>query len=134
MSKVDHLPKTLPSREIPFTYSGVGEVTQLPYKGNFVVKVPTVRNISEMGIEAAKLSGGMSEWLDVNTKIINNAVAFLKTCLVECPKWFEEMDYGLDTDDINVVAGIFTQAEELVEKWKRDLKGQPEDDSGQVQK
>jgi hypothetical protein len=132
MSKINNLPKTLPEKEMPFEYSGVGELTQHKYTGSFVVRVPSTREISKIGIEVAKLSGGVPpDLLDNATIALNRAIAFLSVCLVESPAWFcnspdDEQEagisYGLDSHDLNIPIEIYKKADELVEGWHQKLR------------
>jgi len=134
MSKVAHLPKNVPSKDIPFSIKVKGSITGFEYGGDFVVKVPTGREISRMGVELARLNMGLlNEELDPSTATFHNAIAFLKTCLSECPEWFknapgdkvEGISYGLDSVDANVTIEIFKTANEKVGDWHKSLMGQP---------
>lgn len=123
-----NFPKKIPNREIPFTVTSKGEITQREYQGNFVVKVPTGRDRSQIGIKLAQLNGGVPfEALDQNTALYHNALAFLAVLLQEAPSWFtdspekEGMGYGLDTLDLNVVMDIFTEANGRVVEWQQNL-------------
>ena len=126
------LPKAIPSKELPFSVKLTGSTTGQSYEGDFVVKVPSVRDMSKIGIFLAKLGFGVPfEDLDTSTQILNNAVAFLQACLLEAPGWFRNaetdpktpgMAYGLDTFDVNVPVEIFRQANTLVEGWREALK------------
>lgn len=125
MSKIEGLVKSLPSREIPFSIKVDGIVTKQTYKGDFVVRVPLSRDMSKIGVEIAKLNGGVKfSDLDDGTAMLHNAVAFLKILLSESPEWFwkeDEMDYGLNTLDANVSVEIFLEAEKLIKNWKKTL-------------
>lgn len=135
MSKISNLPKTLPEKKIPFEYEGEGETTGHKYKGSFVVQVPQTREISQMGIELAKLCGGIpADLLDSRTGALNRAIAFLSVCLVDAPAWFvnspdneEEagVSYGLDSHDLNIPIEIYKKADELVEGWHQKLRQKP---------
>jgi hypothetical protein len=139
MSRVSHLPKSVPSKELAFKFKAKGSTTGHPYSGDFVVVVPQVRQMSRIGVELARLSDGVPfESLDKNTAALNNAIAFLKVCLKEGPAWFmnsprdekeEGMDYGLDTEDVNIPVEIFRQADAAVKGWYDSLKGQPDEGS-----
>lgn len=120
MSRVSHLPKNIPNKEIPFKIKVKGSVSRHAYTGDFVVKVPSVRDMGRIGVELAKLNDGIPlEMLDRSTAHLNNAIAFLRVALVKAPNWFvnslddedeQGMEYGLDTDDLNVPVEIFKQA------------------------
>ena len=139
MSKVSHLPKSVPSKLLPFKIDVKGGVTGHRYEGHFVVSVPEVRDMSRIGIELAKLNDGVPfELLDSNTRAINNAIAFLKACLREGPAWFvnatedegeEGIDFGLATVDANVPIEVFRAADKAIKGWNDSLKGQPADGS-----
>lgn len=125
MSKIEHLPKAIPPREIPFKIDLKGLVTGDRYKGDFVVRVPLSRDMSKIGVELAKLNDGVRfEDLDAGTAMLHNSVAFLRILLERSPDWFwkeEELDYGLNTLDVNICVEIFLKAEKLVKDWKKDL-------------
>lgn len=139
MSKVSHLPKTIPSKEIPFKFKGKGAVTQHKYEGDFVVSVPGGREMSRIGIELAKINDGIPlEMLDRSTASLNNAIAYLRVALKTGPAWFinsaadeqeEGIDFGMDTVDVNIPIDIFMQANAAVQGWYKSLKGQPKDDT-----
>lgn len=136
MSKVSHLPKSVPNKELPFSLKVKGSSSGHPYEGDFVVKVPGVREMGKIGIELARLNEGVPlESLDRSTATLHNAIAFLKVALIVGPKWFkndkldeteEGMDFGLDTDDVNVPIEIFKKAEGLVSDWHKSLRGAPD--------
>lgn len=135
MSKISHLPKTLPGKELPFNFKGTGDTTGHKYEGSFVVKVPSVRDISKIGIELAKINDGVPvELLDNMTAALNRAIAFLSVCIVEGPAWFtnnpedgqeEGMAYGMETLDLNVPIEIYKEADKLVAGWHDKLKQRP---------
>jgi len=137
MSKVSHLPKNVPSKELPFKIKVKGSVSGHSYTGDFVVRVPGVRAMGQIGVELARLNDGIPlEHLDKNTARLHNSLAYLKVALIKGPKWFvntlddaeeEGMDYGLDTDDINVPIEIFRKADKMVQDWYESLNGQPKD-------
>ncbi len=137
MSKVSHLPKNVPSKELPIKLKVKGSVTGHSYEGDFIVTVPGVRESNRIGNEVARLGDGIPfEMLDGNTQKLNNALAFLKVVIKTGPAWFintaddekeEGMDYGLDTMDINVPIQLFRQADKAIKGWHEALKGQPKE-------
>lgn len=137
MSKISHLPKTLPPKELPFEFQGIGDLSGHKYSGSFVVRVPTNRDLLSIGTENARLANGVSmELLENGAAVFNRAIAFLKVCLIDAPAWFinspdhpneEGISYGLDSYDINIPIEIFKLAEEKVQGWHNTLKGSKND-------
>lgn len=138
MSRISNLPKNVPTKELPFHFKAKGRPSGFTYEGDFVVEVPSVRDMSAIGVELAKLNGGVKfESLDVSTANLNNAIAYLKVALKKSPNWFsnssddpdeEGIDYGLDTIDLNIPVEIFRKAEKLVAEWYKTLRGEPKDE------
>jgi hypothetical protein len=141
MSRISHLPKNIPNKEIPFKIKVKGSISKKVYEGDFIVSIPTVRDMSKIGVELSRLSDGIPfEMLDKTTAGINNAVAFLKVTLKDAPAWFinpaedseeEGMDYGLDTVDMNVPIEIFAEAQKATSKWYKNLRVTSEDEPKQ---
>jgi hypothetical protein len=115
------LPISLPSKELPFNIEVLGAFTSYKYAGSFVVKVPHVSDMGKIGIEVAKLCGGIpSEELPIETALLFNAVAFLRVLLIDAPEWFtqkDQLDYGLNSVDPNVVIEVFNEAKKKVDGW-----------------
>lgn len=131
-----NLPKALPSKEIPFNFKSLGITTKRSYEGTFTVNVPSVRDMSRIGVELSRINDGVPlELLDRSTAALNNALAFLKISLKEAPKWFTDteqeggMGHGMDTLDVNVPIEIFKQANELVGNWHKSLQVTDEPES-----
>lgn len=128
MSRVKDLPKKIPSREINFTFECEGDVTGEDYSDNFQVLVPDVRMMGEIGLNFARLNGGIApESLDASTRTLHNAVAWLNVCIMNPPKWLIDIGFGLDTLDTNVALLLFTAGSAEVRKWKENLRKQPTD-------
>lgn len=135
MSKVSHLPKSVPSKEIPFKLDIYGSTfTKHRYKGDFTVRVPGVKEMTQIGVEIARLNDGVAfEHLDEDTRLLTHAIATLRVCLVSAPAWFqnrsddpneEGMDYGRETLDANVPVLVYAEANRLVKEWRASLQGQ----------
>lgn len=139
MSRISHLPKNIPVKEIPFSIKIKGSVSGKMYTGDFVVVIPSVREMSRIGVEVARLSDGIPlEMLDKTTAGINNAIAFLKVTLKSAPAWFinspsdsdeEGIDYGLDTLDMNIPVEVFSAAQKATSNWYKALRASAEDGS-----
>ena len=119
MSEITKLLKDLPPKEIPFSFKEVGSKTKIEYEGNFVIKVPSMKDQSRIGVELAKLGMGMSyNQLDEATAMLNNAIATLSVVVIEAPNWFtQEMEFGLNTIDINIPLKLYSKVSELLDKW-----------------
>lgn len=118
---MQQLPSSLPPKELPFTLEIEGSVTGKKYSGNFIVTVPKVQDMGRIGVEIAKLTGGIPlHQLPQETAILFNAVAYLKVLLIMAPDWFVqsgELDYGMNTLDPNIVIEVFNSAREKVDGW-----------------
>lgn len=135
MSKVSHLPKNVPPKDLPLKVKIKGSTTKHPYEGDFIIEVPNTRQMSRIGIECAKLNDGVApEALDRSTLNLNNAIAWLRVCVKQGPAWFvndatdpdeEGMEYGLETMDVNIPIHIFRESQKLITDWYEALKGQP---------
>lgn len=126
MTKSTSPMKSMPSTEIPFKFTGKGKITKKSYNGDFLVKVPRVRDMSRIGIELARLNEGVPlEYLDQATANLNNAIAFLKVTVLECPDWFSSsdkgMDFGMETLDYNIPIELFRQADKVISDWQKQL-------------
>ena len=128
MSEVKGLSRTLPPKEIPFQFECTGAITSRDYKGSFTVKVPSVREMSQIGLELSRINQGIPlESLDVNTARLNNAIAFLTVTLTQAPDWFtseDDVDYGFGTLDVNLITTLFRQASGLVDDWHKTVRGE----------
>lgn len=131
-TKTTTFPKTLPPKEAVFKVKVKGSTSQDMFEGDFTVRIPTVRDMSQIGVEMAKLNGGViSEQLDSNTYNLNNALSFLRVLIKDCPSWFSDseeeggINYGLDTLDYNVPIEIFKIANKKVDEWYKVLRSEP---------
>ena len=121
----------VPSKHIPFRISVVGETTGKRYEGDFIVSVPSVGDISRIGVELSRLNQGLPvEFLDENTATINTSLAFLRVALKDAPAWFVNleddkkapgMNFGMDTLDYNIPREIFMAANAKVMAWRKAI-------------
>lgn len=123
MSNYEGLPKTVPGRELPFSFK-LKDKDGISYDGDFIVRVPSAREMGRIGVEMAKLNGGVPlDHLDAGTALLHNAVAYMRVVTIDAPKWFAESDCGLDLDNPQVILTVFEKAEKLISDWKAAIHG-----------
>ena len=122
-----YLPKNLPETNPFFELSDViGEITKEKYSGRFECRIPNIRIQANIAKYIAFLDGGMTEALDQRTVDIHKMHAYCKHCIIECPDWFKESDYGYDLYDGNVLEAIYNKVLEKEEKWLQGIWGKKE--------
>jgi hypothetical protein len=90
------------------------------YKGKFVSKKLSIRDLAVLGVRKAQLNGGMhhdqenpGHGVDVQTDEFNNMVAHLELSILEAPKW-----WNLDEiTDIDLVAKVYREVIEFENKF-----------------
>jgi hypothetical protein len=134
MSNFKHLPKSLP-KENPFfdLEETIGQLTKEPYSGRFECKIPNQRIQANIAKYKAFLNGGMDATLDSATKNLHHMTAYCKFCLVECPDWFKDSDYGYDLYDNNILEAVYHEILKKEQNWLDGIWGK-EEESGDEQK
>lgn len=103
-----------PPNLFSFKLDMMGVETGKKWRGKFIYRRPNVgmrRDISQ--IESI-LNQQICDKYNIKVpapevRSYNYTLAYLKVCLEECPKWFEDSDYGLKMDDENIVNFIASQ-------------------------
>lgn len=96
-------------RSNPFSIDYKSEVDDRVYKGKFVSKKLSIRDLAALGVRKAQLNGGMhydlanpGQGVDVYTDDFNNMIAHLELSIVDAPNWWD-LDEITDVDLISVV-------------------------------
>jgi len=93
-----------------------GEETGKIFEGDFVYKRPSIRTDSEISKTKAMLDGGMN--LDEDTQFIHKVLATLKHTIQNCPKWWEDSDFGFELYDLNVVFDVYKETQKFEKEWR----------------
>ena len=80
-------------RQFSFTVSHEDEFGN-KYSGKFISKLPSVREMIQIGVDEANMLAGVLNVANIQVEISNLAVmmATLKNCLVDTPDWFKLED------------------------------------------
>lgn len=82
-------------RHNPFTIDHDSTADDRRYKGKFVSKKLSIRDLAALGVRKAQLNGGMhhdrenpGHGVDEQTDEFNNMIAHLELSILEAPKWW----------------------------------------------
>ena len=123
MNNIKDLEKKLPDMTHRFEINMKGQLTNLPYKGEFVCKIPSAKDQSAIAKHKAYLNGGFEQGLDVGTKNLHHMVSYLRYTLEEFPKWWEERDLGYELYDVNVIETVYGFVLEFEQGWMNKVWG-----------
>ncbi len=116
-------------RHNPFAIDYHSDMDDRLYKGKFVSKKLSIRDLAALGVRKAQLNGGMhhdrenpGHGVDEQTDEFNNMVAHLELSILEAPKWWN-LD---DVTDIDLVARVYRE----VIAFENKFLGRPDRDDG----
>lgn len=114
---------SLPSMDHAFRIDVEGSVTGVKFVGDFVYRRPTIKKQADISVTIAKMNldsdGADLSELAKNTR---QNLAWLEHCLIECPDWWRESNYGKDLYDNNVIDEISTKVMGFEEQWTKQAK------------
>lgn len=96
----------------PFTIDYESPIDERRYKGKFVSKKLSIRDLAALGVRKVQLNGGMhhdrenpGHGVDEQTDEFNNMIAHLELSILEAPKWWvlEEIT------DIDLIARVYRE-------------------------
>jgi hypothetical protein len=125
------LPESLPDLNHTFQVDLVGNVTKKRFLGDFVCKIPTIKDQAMIAKHEAFLNGEYPVYLNPGVLKIHKQIAYLKYTLIDVPKFWRESDGGYDLRDPNVVSYVYDQVLEFEKEWYQQIWG--EDEDGQAQ-
>ena len=110
-----------PSNTFSFKIDEIGEFTENKYSGTFVYKRPTIGQKREILREETILNSEYEDSPNSEIFAINAAIAFLKVTLIEYPKWFKDLNFGLDMEDENILDCIANKIDDFENKRLKKL-------------
>lgn len=89
-------------------------------EGEFISRVPSVKDIIQIGIEESNLLIGTGNADAISIQITNMAfmMATLKICLVDYPSWFNLNDI----DDLSLLEVVYTKHALVVDRFRNRCK------------
>ena len=99
---------SLPDMTHEFKIAVKGAETQHDWVGKFKYQRPTLGDRSRIDAMRARLSGDL-ETLTGEVHDFISAVSHLRFTLTEYPDWWQELSFGLDMHDGNVVSEIYNR-------------------------
>lgn len=126
MTKINDLPKSLPSRDHEFTIKLVGNLTKHEYSGDFKCKLPNLKTQSLIAKTKAFYNAGFELSLDPVIKNLHHMVAYCKHTLTDAPDWFKNNDYGYDLYDDNILFEVYNKILEFENSWIESVWGKNE--------
>ena len=119
-----HLPKDLPDNEHTFTLDIKGSETKTHFCGKFTYKIPNVIKKTLIDKAFLHLNSGFSESeLSDFTLSIHKWTAYLTHAFIECPKWWEECEFGLKLYDYNVLDELYKECSKFYKEWMDKVHG-----------
>lgn len=117
MSKVNNLLETLPETSHTFTLDLIGRITKRRYLGEFVCKIPTLKDQALIDKHRAFLDGEFPIYLKPGIKKLHEQIAYLRFVLTDIPKFWRESDLGYDLRDDNIVEAVYDEVIAFENKW-----------------
>ena len=99
---------SLPNMTFDFSIAVVGRETGHKWAGKFKYKRPTLGDRTRIDAMRARLSGDL-ETLNHEVSEFIEAVSHLRFTLTEYPDWWQEMGFGLEMHDGNVVSEVYNR-------------------------
>lgn len=121
MNKVNALPDEMPSTTHMFQFDIVGSVTKKRYLGEFVCKIPTLKDQSSIAKYEAYLNGEFPVYLNAGVQKLHKWIAYLKYTLTDTPRFWKESNDGFDLMDPNVIEALYDEVISFEEKWFKQI-------------
>jgi hypothetical protein len=90
------------------------------YNGNFTFRRLSIGQIAQMGVEVARLNGGLK--VDENTDFLNTMLATFRFAVVSAPDWWKPEEMF----DTNAVATVYNKYLEFESSFRRSVQPQAE--------
>lgn len=135
MNKINDLPEDLPETSHTFQIDIVGAVTKRKFVGEFVCKIPTIKEQAQIAKYEVFLNGDNPVFLNAGVLKVHKQIAYLKYTLTDIPKFWRDSEGGYDLRDPNVIAAVYDEVLAFEEKWYKQIWGEDiVDGSGEEEK
>jgi hypothetical protein len=123
MSKINNLEPKLPETSKTFQIDIRGSATNQRFLGEFVCKIPTLKDQSNIAREQARLNGEYPDFLNSGVKQLHQELAYLKYTLIDVPKFWRDSDLGFELRDQNVVNAVYEEVLKFEDEWLKAIWG-----------
>jgi len=106
-----------------FQIDMVGSVTKKRFVGDFVCKIPTMKDQSLIAKYEAMLNGEFPVYLNNGVLKLHKWIAYCKYTLTDIPKFWRDSDGGFELRDPNVVEAVYQQVLDFETKWYEEIWG-----------
>lgn len=124
MNDIKDLPKDLPPTTNEFQIDVVGTTTNKRFLGEFVCKIPTIKDQVLISRHQAILNGEMAAFLEPGIIKVNKMISWLRFTLIDpYPKFWKDADLGYELRDTNVIEAVYDKVIEFEGKWLEQIWG-----------
>lgn len=129
MNKINELSSTIPETTSRFQIDLVGQVTKTRYLGEFICKIPTIKDQAQIAKYEAYLNGENAVFLNQGVLNVHKWIAYLKYTLVDIPLFWKESELGYNLRDPNIIEAVYDEVLAFEQKWYEAIWGKGEDGS-----
>lgn len=115
------LDKDLPTTSHEFLLDIQGRLTKRRYLGEFVCKIPTIKDQALIAKHKAMLNGEFPVYLDPGIVKIHDMIAYLRYTLTDYPKFWRESDLGYDLRDDNLIQAVYDEVIDFENNWLKKI-------------
>jgi hypothetical protein len=119
-NKIDELPDTTGE----FSIDLIGSVTKKRFLGEFVCKLPTIKDQAKIAVYESSLNGEFPMNLNSGVLNIHKKIAYLRFTLIDIPKFWRDSDLGYDLRDPNIIDAVYTEVLSFEDRWVKDVWGE----------
>lgn len=123
MNKVNNLQEDFPDKNHEFQIDILGRITKRRYVGDFVCKIPTIKDQAMIAKHEAHLNGEFPVYLDGGIQKIHKMIAYLRFTLTDYPKFWRDSDLGYELHDDNVIKAIYDEVIAFENEWLQKVWG-----------
>lgn len=121
MSKNNKLMEDVPSTTHEFQIEITGDITRKRFLGDFISKIPTIKDQAMIARHEVTLNGDNPMYLDEGVRQINKKIAHLRFTLVEFPKFWRDSDLGYELRDPNVIDAVYQAVIDYENDWVNSI-------------
>lgn len=134
MNKINELPSEIPDTTHRFQIDLVGAVTKTRFLGEFVCKIPTIKDQAQIAKYEAFLNGEFPAYLNQGVLNVHKWIAYTKFTLVDVPLFWRESELGYNLRDPNVIEAIYDEVLIFEQKWYDQIWGIGKEDGSNEEK